>query len=649
MGSLDLVSSLISELFLVVYFSLNLACFALRVSGAPNFRPHFKQFSWKTALAGALLSLAVMFISRYVYHFCTTFVPLPSTLEQHSCLILFGSPSQALIAIFLVAFMTVVVYIYAPPKPWGDVSQAIIFHQVRKYLLRLDIRRQHPKFWRPSILLCVDTPHTASMLIDFCNSLKKGGLYLIGNVIVAPYSVRMAQLAEELQMLWVDYISITNIKAFSEICLAESLRAGFYSMFMLSGIGGMKPNTVVFQFFPDAEEDQYSTGEEDRLGSSSGSSLTQEDRDLLVGVADTTEAIKLIRSSSSSSTSKSQRNRVSTNSRPSQLWGSGRNPNAIRKRNMRMIDEELVADKMDSVRSKMEYLMQRVVQKKNGNTDADATIRKDMTTKETKLEHPPLATTTTTTTTTTGGLRRQNSLLVSSEVQKDNVGELVAIMGDALALKKNIVLARHFDQLNADTLRNWHEEHLGVNMTVDVWVIANDAMNPDWDSMEGDLSLQVQLAYCLLASRNSSWNKYTTLRVVLVAVVREEDVLTTVSIAMEDCKHRLTHLLNEIRIEADIHVEVGRVKSQNSSGNRSNSGSNGPPPMLDTTTLNSLIYNGTKEGVAMLFLQLPDCPVEGSTNDEIMLYVRNLKALTSKLPPLALVKSARQRTMTTEL
>lgn len=51
----------------------------------------------------------------------------------------------------------------------------------------------------------------------------------------------------------------------------------------------------------------------------------------------------------------------------------------------------------------------------------------------------------------------------------------------------------------------------------------------------------------------------------------------------------------------------------------------------------------------MLFLQLPDCPVEGSTNKEIMRYVRNLKDLTSGLPPLALVKSARQRTMTTEL
>jgi potassium/chloride transporter 9 len=250
-GNLDVVSSLISELFLVVYFSLNIACFALKVSGAPNFRPVFKSFSWKTALSGAILSLAVMFIS---------------------------SPKWATTSIFIVALLTIVVYIYAPPKPWGDVSQAIIFHQVRKYLLRLDIRRQHPKFWRPSILLCVDTPHTgklitpphlllspfdflllfgrvlffsqhsdlilffcmnktvASMLIDFCNSLKKGGLYLIGNVIVVPKpSVRMAQLANELQMLWVDYISITNIKAFNEITLANSLRNGFYSMFMLSG------------------------------------------------------------------------------------------------------------------------------------------------------------------------------------------------------------------------------------------------------------------------------------------------------------------------------------------------------------------------------------------------------------------------------
>ena len=295
----------------------------------------------------------------------------------------------------------------------------------------------------------------------------------------------------------------------------------------------------------------------------------------------------------------------------------------MRKRNMRMVDEELVADKMDSVRSKMEYLMQSIP---SSSASTGETKNEKLATTATEEDTSPL--------------RRSSSMLVSSEVRGDNVGELVAIMGDALALKKNIVLARHFDQLDADILRKYHEEHLGQNMTVDVWVTASNTMNPNWDSMEGDLSLQVQLAYCLMASRNSSWNRYTDLRVVLVAVVREEDTLTTVSEAMDNARDRCRFLLNEIRIDASIHVVVGRVQ---------NTSTNGPPPMLNTTTLNSLMKMETHDGVAMLFLQLPDCPVEGSTDDDIHLYVRNLKDLTSGLPPLALIKSARQGTMTTEL
>ena len=127
---------------------------------------------------------------------------------------------------------------------------------------------------------------------------------------------------------------------------------------------------------------------------------------------------------------------------------------------------------------------------------------------------------------------------------------------------------------------------------------------------------------------------------------------------MDDARDRTTHLLSEIRIEASVHVVVGRVgSSSSSSSNNSNSNSSNrsereksiKPLTLDTRTLNHLIQMETKEGVAMLFLQLPDTPIEGSSNDKIMLYVRNLREMTASLPPLALVKSARQRTTTTEL
>ena len=85
-----------------------------------------------------------------------------------------------LIACGLLIIMFLLLTWTAPVVEWGDVSQALIFHQVRKYLLMLTNKKQHRKYWRPSILLI---SNEVNPLIEFCANLKKGLLmYKVFNI-----------------------------------------------------------------------------------------------------------------------------------------------------------------------------------------------------------------------------------------------------------------------------------------------------------------------------------------------------------------------------------------------------------------------------------------------------------------------------------
>ncbi|KAF8464593.1 amino acid permease-domain-containing protein [Kalaharituber pfeilii] len=214
------IASFITMTYLMTFFATNLACFLLKIGSAPNFRPSFKYFTWWTAASGAVLSGVIMFFVDGLY--------------ATSCV-------GILVTLFLIVHYT------TPPKSWGDVSQSLIYHQVRKYLLRL--KTEHVKFWRPQVLLFVNDPRNSWKLIQFCNAMKKGALYVLGHIIVTPDFQESFPELKRQQTAWMKYIDFSKIKGFVQIAVAPTVEWGARNIVLSAGLGGMRPNIAVLGFY----------------------------------------------------------------------------------------------------------------------------------------------------------------------------------------------------------------------------------------------------------------------------------------------------------------------------------------------------------------------------------------------------------------
>uniref|UniRef100_A0A8C6LGG4 Solute carrier family 12 member 9 n=1 Tax=Nothobranchius furzeri TaxID=105023 RepID=A0A8C6LGG4_NOTFU len=223
-GKLNTIASIVTIFFLLVYAAVDLACLALEWASAPNFRPTFRYFTWHTCALGIIGCVVMMFLINVIY-------------------------ASASIAFMLLLLL--LIHYLSPTSSWGYISQALIFHQVRKYLLMLDVRKDHIKFWRPQILLMVSNPRSTVGLITFINDIKKSGLYVLGHVQLGDLSTLPSDPLQSQYDSWLSLVDHLNIKAFVNLTLADSVRHGVQHLLFISGLGGMRPNTLVLGFYDD--------------------------------------------------------------------------------------------------------------------------------------------------------------------------------------------------------------------------------------------------------------------------------------------------------------------------------------------------------------------------------------------------------------
>ena len=98
------------------------------------------------------------------------------------------------------------------------------------------------------MLLLVHNPKSSCSLIHFVNSMKKSGLYVIGHIKKGDLDQTETDPTSNQINDWLELIDHLNVKAFVELTMAETIRKGAQQLIRLSGIGGMKPNTVLMGF-----------------------------------------------------------------------------------------------------------------------------------------------------------------------------------------------------------------------------------------------------------------------------------------------------------------------------------------------------------------------------------------------------------------
>ncbi|XP_054278489.1 solute carrier family 12 member 4 isoform X2 [Macrosteles quadrilineatus] len=222
LGNVDFLAPLLSMFFLMCYGFVNLACAVQTILRTPNWRPRFKYYHWSLSLTGLSLCIAVMFMTSWYY---------------------------ALTAMGMAGIIYKYIEYRGAEKEWGDGIRGLALSAARYSLLRLEEGPPHTKNWRPQILilakLTTDLVPKYRKLFTLTSQLKAGkGLTVCVSVIPGEYTRCSGEALAAKQSLR-KTMEEEKVKGFVDVLVSQDIAEGVSHLVQTTGLGGMKPNTVV--------------------------------------------------------------------------------------------------------------------------------------------------------------------------------------------------------------------------------------------------------------------------------------------------------------------------------------------------------------------------------------------------------------------
>ncbi len=229
-GKLDLIAPVVSMFFLISYGLINYATFFEASAASPSFRPRFRFFHPKVSLAGALACFGAMLAIDLVAGL------LALTL---------------LLAIYFYLRRTV------PQARWADGRRSYHLQRIRAHLLEVADEPEHPRDWRPNILLFSDSSHRRFPLLKLADSLGGDSGFVTAVRMLYGRDLRALKEREVATDELRSDIRRLEVEAFPLVLTISDLDSGLHTLVQSFGLGPLRANLILLNWLehrPGAED-----------------------------------------------------------------------------------------------------------------------------------------------------------------------------------------------------------------------------------------------------------------------------------------------------------------------------------------------------------------------------------------------------------